>query len=103
MQSNKQEVIEAEVVEDFSTQGAKRATLGESEPLRPTVIRANQPPSWHTPGDHARPQGDLGGMLGGFLTLAVGILVTLCVMLVGICIILPFTLLLRTLGVHKHT
>ncbi len=100
--SDKPEIIEAEIVQDFSTQNAKRTTLNDGEPLRPTVIRANEPPPWHTPGDHARPKGDLGGMLGGFLTLAIGFLVTVFILIVSVCIVIPFTLILRALGMQKR-
>lgn len=100
--SDEPEIIEAEIVDDLSTQNAKRDTLNGGEPVRPTVIRANEPPSWHTPGDHARPKGDLGGMLGGFLTLAVGFLVTVFVLIVSMCIIIPFTFIVRMLGVRKR-
>ncbi len=96
------EIIEAEIVEDFSTDNAKQETLNDGEPVRPKIIRANLPPAWHTPGDHARSQGDLGGMLGGFLTLAVGFLVTVFILILSVCIILPFTLIMRTLGVRKR-
>lgn len=91
--SQEPEIIEAEIVEDFSTEHAKQETLNGGEPVRPKIIRANEPPAWHTPGDHARPQGDLGGMLGGFLTLAVGFLVTIFILLISVCIIIPFTLI----------
>lgn len=87
------EIIEAEIVEDFSTEHAKQDTLNGGKPVRPTLIRANERPAWSTPGDHARPKGDLGGMLGGFLTLAVGFLVTVFILLVSVCIIIPFTLI----------
>lgn len=102
MKHNEPEIIEAEIVEDYSTAHAKRDTLNGGEPVRPTIIRANQRPAWSTPGDHARPQGDRGGMLGGFLTLAIGFLVTLFILLVSVCIIIPFTLIMRALGVHKR-
>ena len=90
------EIIEAEIVETFDTQNAKKETLGGP------VLRANEPPAWHTPGDHARSYGDRGGMLGGFLVLAMGFLVTALVLLVSVLIILPFTLLLRLLGIRKN-
>lgn len=98
--SNKREIIEAEIVQDVDTAHAKHATLNGSE-VTPR-LRANEPPPWHTPGDHARPKGDLGGMLGGFLTLAVGFLVTVFVLIVSVCIVIPFTLILRALGVRKR-
>lgn len=66
------------------------------------IIQANQPPEWNDPNDHARPQGDLSGIVGGFLTLSVGFLVTLFILIVSVCIILPFSLILRVLGVRKH-
>ena len=95
------EIIEAEIVQDMDTSHAKHTMLtGEVTPTQ--KLRANEPPSWHTPGDHARPKGDLGGMIGGFLTLAVGFLVTLLVLLVSVCIIIPFTILMHLLGVRKN-
>ncbi len=97
------EIIEAEIVEEVSTRHAKRVTLNGGEPLRPKIIRANEPPLWHTPGDHARPQGDRGGLLGGFFVLALGFIVTAFVLLVSVCVILPFTLLMRLLGVQKRS
>lgn len=92
---NEPEIIEAEVVPNESTQETTRRQTPSY------VLRANQPPAWNTPGDHARPYGDHGGMLGGFLTLAVGFLVTLFILLVSVCIILPCMLILRVLGVRK--
>lgn len=92
------EIIEAEIVEDASP----RPPVNDKDPLRPTVITANARPAWHTPGDHARPYGDRGGMLGGFLVLAMGLLVTVFVLIVSVCIIIPFTLLMRLFGVHKN-
>ena len=97
------EIIEAEIVEDTSTQNAKRQTLNGGEPVRPAIIRANVRPQWDTPGDHARPQGDRGGMLGGFLVLAIGFLVTVFVLLFSVCIVIPFTILIRVLGVQKRS
>ena len=110
MKDQEPEIIEAEIVEDIDTAHAKRETLNGGEPVRPTVrqanvrpatIRANVRPQWDTPGDHARPQGDRGGMLGGFLVLALGFVVTVVVLLVSLCIVIPFTILLRVLGVRK--
>ena len=97
------EIIEAEIVEnDFSTHNAKKETLNGAEPLRPTVIQANEPPRWHTPTDHARPYGDRGGLLGGFLVLSLGFLITVCVLLFSVCIVIPFTILMRVLGMRKN-
>ena len=103
MPNQEPEIIEAEIVEDVSTQQAKQETLNGCQPLRPPIIRANARPAWHTPGDHARPQGDRGGLFGGFLVLAVGFLVTVLVLAISVCIILPFTLLMRALGVKRST
>ena len=89
MPLNEPEIIEAEIVENNSEQG----------PLPRADISV---PAWHTPGDHARPQGDHGGMLGGFLVLALGFVVTILVLLISIFIIIPFTLLMRLLGMHKR-
>lgn len=103
MPQNEPEIIEAEIVEDFSPTNAKRTTLtGEVSPVSTEQVRANEPPPWNTPGDHARPYGDRGGLLGGFLVLTLGFVVTLFVLLFSVCIIIPFTLLMRLLGVHKH-
>ena len=96
------EIIEAEIVEDIDTRHAKRATLNGGEPLRPKIIRANEPPPWNTPEEHARPQGDRGGLLGGFLVLALGFLVTAFVLFFSVWIVLPFSILMRALGVQKR-
>ena len=97
------EIIEAEIVQDVDTSHAKRATLsGEVSPVSADRVRANARPAWHTPGDHARPYGDRGGMLGGFLVLALGFIVTAGVLFVSVCIVIPFTLLMRLFGVHKN-
>ena len=96
------EIIEAEIVEDISTKHAKVHTLNGGEPLRPTVIRANARPAWATPGDHARPQADRGGLLSGFWVLAIGFVVTVCVLVFSVCVIIPLSLLMRLLGVHKN-
>lgn len=97
------EIIEAEIVQDADTSHAKRATLTqEVSPVSADRVRANEPPPWHTPGDHARPYGDRGGMLGGFLVLALGFVVTAVVLLVSVCIVIPFTILMRLFGVYKH-
>ncbi|MBP5404062.1 MAG: hypothetical protein J6Y17_03115 [Elusimicrobiaceae bacterium] len=93
MSLNEPEIIEAEIVEN---------SRQESLPQGEVTWRANERPKWHTPGDHARPQGDRGGMLGGFLVLALGFIVTVIVLLVSVCIIIPFTLLMRLLGMHKR-
>lgn len=102
MSDQEPEIIEAEIVETFDTANAKKETLNGGEPVRPVVLRANEPPEWDTPGDHARVYGDRGGLLGGFLVLATGFFVTLFVLLVSVCIIIPFTLLMRVLGVRKN-
>ena len=103
MPTQEPEIIEAEIVEDdFSTQNAKRTILNGEKSASRSVIRANMRPEWATPGDHARPYGDCGGLLGGFLVLATGFLVTVFVLLVSVCILIPFTLLSRVLGVRKN-
>lgn len=100
MPNQEPEIIEAEIVQEVDTSHAKHTILtGEVTPVQ--KLRANQPPAWHTPGDHARPKGDLGGIVGGFLTLAVGFLVTVLVLLVSVCIIIPFTVLMRLLNGRK--
>ena len=101
MPNQEPEIIEAEIVEEFDTTHAKKETLNATEPAPAAMLRANLPPHWHTPGDHARPQGDRGGMLGGFLVLAIGFLVTVFVLLFSVCIVIPFTILMRLLGVRK--
>ena len=103
MPQHEPEIMEAEIVEDVDTSHAKRATLtGEVTPVDAQHTRANEPPPWHTPGDHARPYGDRGGLLGGFLVLALGFIVTVIVLLFSICVIIPFTILMRLLGVQKR-
>ena len=95
MSAQEPEIIEAEIVENSSGQ--------EPLPQGSVTLRANEPPPWNTPGDHARPYGDKGGMLGGFLVLATGFVVTIAVLLFSFCILIPFTLLMRLLGVHKRS
>lgn len=102
MTDQEPEIIEAEIVENFDTAHAKKETLNSGKPVRSNVIRANERPEWATPADHARTQGDRGGLLGGFLVLALGFLVTAIVLLVSVCIVIPFTLLMRVLGVHRQ-
>ncbi len=103
MENQEAEIMEAEIVEDnLSTKHAKQETLNGAEPVRPAIIRANEPPPWHTPGDHARPYGDRSGLWGGFLVLAVGFVSTILVLLVSVCIIIPFTILMRIVGVQKN-
>ncbi len=97
------EIIEAEIVKDTDTTHAKQTILNaQVSPIPAERIRANEPPPWNTPHDHARPYKDTGGMFGGFLVLALGFLVTVFVLFVSICIILPFTLLMRILGIYKR-
>ena len=101
MSANEPEIIEAEIVEDSHPIHAKQTILtGEVSTTGP--LRANERPDWHTPGDHARPQGDHGGMVGGFLVLAMGFIVTLLVLLISVCIVIPFSIFMRLLGVHKR-
>lgn len=102
MTDQEPEIIEAEIVENFDTTHAKKETLNGGEPVRPSVIHANARPGWATPADHARTQGDSGGLLGGFLVLALGFLVTAVVLIISVCIVIPFTLLMRLLGVRKR-
>lgn len=47
------------------------------------------------PKDHARPQGDNGGLLGGLLVLSVGFLATAAVILFSVLILVPLMLLGR--------
>jgi len=65
-------------------------------------ITANEVPVWNDPNDHARPRGDSGGMAGGFLTLAVGLVVTVCVFIFTVCIFLPVALIGRMFGWKMH-
>ena len=103
MPQTEPEIIEAEIVQDVDTSHAKRATLsGKVSPVSADRVRANEYPAWHTPGDHARPYGDRGGLLGGFLVLALGFIMTVVVLLFSVCIVIPFTLLMRLFGVHKR-
>lgn len=67
------------------------------------IIQANEPPAWNDPHDHARPQGDTGGILGGFLTVAAGLIVTACILLFSLFILLPLALIGRIFGFHVRT
>ncbi len=51
-----------------------------------------------TPQDHARPQGDTSGLLGGLLVLTVGFLTTIAVILFGLVVVCPLLLLGRLFG-----
>lgn len=93
MYQNEPEIIEAEIVEN-----PRQTSLPQGE----VTWHANERPKWHTPGDHARHYGDSGGMLGGFLVLTLGFIVTVFVLLVSVCVIIPFTILMRLLGMHKR-
>ena len=99
MPQNEPEIIEAEIVKNGP---AHNTVCGEVSPLPAEQVRANEPPSWHTPGDHARPYGDRGGMFGGFLVLAMGFIVTAFVLLFSVCVIIPLTILMHLFGVHKR-
>ena len=100
MKNTEPEIIEAEIVEDnFSTQHAKKIILG----VPTTSQSANKPPAWPTPHDHARPQGDTGGVWGGFFTLAAGMFVTVCVLIFSIVVLLPLALIGRLFGLHIRT
>lgn len=61
-------------------------------------IIANEPPAWNDPHDHARPKGDNGGIGGGFLTLSVGLIVTVFMFVFAICIVFPIALIARMFG-----
>jgi len=62
------------------------------------VLQANQPPAWNDPHDHARPQGDTSGVLGGFVTFLFGFAVTVAVILFTVCILVPIALIGRIIG-----
>ncbi|MBR4592751.1 MAG: hypothetical protein IKO35_06045 [Elusimicrobiaceae bacterium] len=72
----------------------EKNTVIEPEILDETgqVISATNPPK-----DHARPQGDNGGLLSGMLVLAVGFFTTVAVILFSILILCPLMLLGRLL------
>ena len=53
--------------------------------------------------DHARPQGDTSGLLGGLLVLTVGFLTTVAVILFSVLILVPLMLMGRLLGLTFHT
>lgn len=76
---NEPEIIEAEVLDE------------QGRPIMPG--QAAVPPR-----DHARPQGDLSGVLGGFMVLAAGILMTVLVAFFTVFIVCPLLLLGRILG-----
>ena len=94
MPLNEPEIIEAEIVENFPQQ--------QPLPQEKVTLQANAHPSWHTPGDHARPYADHGGMLSGFLVLALGFVVTVFVLIFSVCVVIPVTILMRLLGLHKN-
>lgn len=97
MKNTEPEIIEAEIVEDsFATQNAKKTILGAHNP-------PSGRPAWSTPGDHARPQGDTSGLVGGFVTLLVGLTVTVCVILFTVCILIPVALIGRIVGMPVKT
>ena len=62
------------------------------------VLQANEPPKWNDPNDHARPQGDTGGVMSGFITFFFGLVVTGAVILFTVCILLPLALIGRIIG-----
>ena len=68
----------------------------EKTVIEPEIIDENGLPV--TPDaarDHARPQGDTGGLLGGMLVLVVGFITTIAVILFSIFILCPLALLGR--------
>jgi len=73
-----EEIIEAEVLDEH---GRPISQIGV--------------PSGYDPNskDHARPKGDNGGLLGGFLVLFVGFCMTIAVVLFSVCIVLPVMLI----------
>lgn len=67
--------------------------------IEPEIIdETGQVISPASPKDHARPQGDNGGLLGGLLVLTVGFLATAVVLLFSVCILVPLMLLGRLFG-----
>lgn len=72
--------------------------------IEPEIIdETGQIVSPASPKDHARPQGDNGGILGGLLVLMVGFLATVAVILFSVFILCPLMLLGRLLGFTFHT
>lgn len=75
----------------------------ESHVIEPEIIdETGQVISSVPPKDHARPQGDNGGLLGGLLVLSVGFLATVAVILFSVFILCPLMLLGRLLGLTFH-
>ena len=70
-------------------------STNENKVIEPEIIDKNGLPV--SPRDHARPQGDNGGLLGGMLVLAVGFLATVAVILFSVFIVCPIMLLGRLL------
>lgn len=71
----------------------------QSEIIEPEIIdETGQVISPTAPKDHARVQGDNGGLLGGLLVLTVGFLATVAVILFSVCILVPLMLLGRLFG-----
>lgn len=75
------------------------------EVIEPEILDENGNPveDESRPKDSARPQGDMGGVVGGVFVLAFGFIVTLLVAAFSIFIILPLMLLGRLLGFQVRT
>lgn len=68
----------------------------EQTVIEPEIIDENGVPvARDSVRDHARPQGDTGGLLSGMLVLAVGFLATAAVILFSVFILCPLMLLGR--------
>ena len=72
---------------------AEKATV-----IEPEIIDETGQVVAPAPKDHARPQGDNGGLLGGVLVLTVGFLATVTVILFSVFILCPLVLLGRLFG-----
>jgi hypothetical protein len=73
-----EEIIEAEVLDEYG------------RPLSEIAVPSGYDP--HSK-DHARPKGDTGGMLGGFLVLFTGFMMTLLVVFFSLFIVFPLMIL----------
>ena len=81
------------------------APLQNPEVIEPEIIDESGQviPSAGSSREHARPQGDTSGVLGGLLVLAVGFLTTVAVLLFSVLVLVPLMLLGRLFGWQIRT
>ena len=69
----------------------------KNQVIEPEIIDENGVPVTSEP-DHARPEGDTSGILGGFAVLAMGIVMTVLVAAFSLLVLCPLMLLGRFFG-----